>query len=291
MCNNCKGVVCASSKTCDSCSGSVNCHSRSCGSIKHVVTILNNICITISVRICPRKGDTCCGEVTVFKIRHSLTVGEGGKVDGKGIYMFSGIGAISSHLEGVRRVLRQTREGGGMIVLVNGNIVDHLIVICIKNAIASTIGIASVGCPADSGARSGDTLIINRGSRGLVAGGSHFNRYVVDVNTVGCIRSASRFGHHDGHIVLGGGGGDIESELLVAGADCGIVSILDFGEGAGIGIVRHGTHLERAACTITLNLHGDAHAGKTCHFRQNSVLVADGCARTVTIGIEVQCIW
>ena len=179
-----------------------------------------------------------------------------------------------------------------MIVLVNGNIVDHLIVICIKNAIASTIGIASVGCPADSGARSGDTLIINRGSRGLVAGGSHFNRYVVDVDTVGSRRSTGRFGHHDGHIALGSGGGDIEGVLLVAGGHGnGVASVGDFHEGGGICRVRHSTHLEAAAGAVTLGLQCDTHAGQAGHLGQYSILVSDGCGTTATIRIEVQTIW
>ena len=114
--------------------------------------------------------------------------------------MFCVIGAISGHFEGVGRALRQTREGGGIFIV--RNVVGHLIVICIKYNVGFTIGIASVGCPADGGTGSGDALIINRGRCGFKAGRSYIDGDVVDVDTVGHRRGAGRFGQHDGHIAV-----------------------------------------------------------------------------------------
>ena len=144
---------------------------------------------------------------------------------------------------------------------------------------SSDIQFAGVGIPFGHG----------EGRR--LAGGRSSNRNVIDVNTVSCIRSACRFGHHDSHIVLGSGGGDVKGKLLIAGADSGIVSIHNLGEGAGICRVRHSTHLEAAAGAVTLGLQCDTHAGQAGHLGQYSILVSDGCGTTATIRIEVQTIW
>ena len=97
MCNNCKGIVCASCKTCDGGGGFADGHSRSCGPIKFVVTILYNICITITVGVCPSEGNTRCCKVTVFEVCHNLAVGNGGEVDGDsvGIVIRTAIGGYT----------------------------------------------------------------------------------------------------------------------------------------------------------------------------------------------------
>ena len=256
MCNNCKGIVCASCKTCDGGGGFADGHSRSCGPIKFVVTILYNICITITVGVCPSEGNTSSGKAAVLEVCHSLAVGQGGESYGKGVHMFSGVGAISGYLEGVLCVLRQTCEGSGIFIV--SDVVGHLIVIYIKYNVGITIGIASVACPADGGTFSGD--VSGFGSRGLVAGGSWLNCDVVDVYTVGC---TARVGclNHDGHIALGSGSGDIEGVFLIVGDHvCRVAVVGDFHEGAGICRVSHTANLEGAGGIVTTGPQFDAHA-------------------------------
>ena len=89
--------------------------------------------------------------------------------------MFFGVGAVGDHFECVLRVLHQTCEDSGILIV--RNVVGHLNVNCIKYNIRFSLVIAFVAGPADGGTICGDIGCF--GSRGFVAGGHLLNNEIV----------------------------------------------------------------------------------------------------------------